>query len=80
MIRTLISRLQLGLFGDTKSVGEGVNELRISFGPGYRIYYTLEDKLVILLLCGGDKSTQDKDIKLAKEYWSDYRRWDNDEE
>jgi putative addiction module killer protein len=80
VIRTRISRLQLGLFGDAKSVGEGVNELRISFGPGYRIYYALEGKSVILLLCGGDKSTQDKDIKLAKGYWDDYRRRDDDEE
>jgi putative addiction module killer protein len=77
VIRTRISRLQLGLFGDVKSVGEGVNELRISFGPGYRIYYALEGKSVILLLCGGDKSTQDKDIKLAKEYWNDYGRRDD---
>jgi putative addiction module killer protein len=60
VIRTRISRLQLGLFGDAKSVGEGVNELRISFGPGYRIYYALEGKSVILLLCGGDKSTQEE--------------------
>jgi putative addiction module killer protein len=77
VIRTRISRLQLGLFGDVKSVGEGVNELRISFGPGYRIYYALEGKTVILLLCGGDKSTQNKDIKQAKEYWTDYRRRDD---
>jgi putative addiction module killer protein len=61
-------------------VGEGVNELRISFGPGYRIYYALESNSVILLLCGGDKSTQDKDIKLAKGYWDDYGRRDDDEE
>jgi putative addiction module killer protein len=54
VIRTRISRLQLGLFGDAKSVGEGVNELRLSFDPGYRIYYALEGKSVILLLCGGD--------------------------
>jgi putative addiction module killer protein len=80
VIRTRISRLQLGLFGDAKSVGEGVNELRISFGPGYRIYYALEGKSVILLLCGGNKSMQDKDIKLAKEFWNDYRRRDDDEE
>jgi putative addiction module killer protein len=68
VLRTRISRLQLGLFGDAKSVGEGVNELRISFGPGYRIYYALEGETAILLLCGGDKSTQAKDIKQAKEY------------
>jgi putative addiction module killer protein len=77
VIRTRIGRLQLGLFGDAKAVGEGVNELRISFGPGYRIYYALEGKAVILLLCGGDKRTQDRDIKQAKEYWNDYRRRDD---
>jgi putative addiction module killer protein len=71
--------LQLGLFGDAKSVGEGVNELRIAFGPGYRIYYALDGEVVVLLLCGGDKSTQGKDIKQAKDYWNDYRGRDDAE-
>lgn len=77
VIRTRISRLQLGLFGDSKSVGGEVNELRIPFGPGYRVYFALDGEMIILLLCGGDKSSQDKDIKLAKLYWDDYRRRDD---
>jgi putative addiction module killer protein len=72
IIRTRITRLQLGLFGDAKPVGDGVNELRISFGPGYRVYYALDEGKIVLLLCGGDKSTQAKDIERAKEYWTDY--------
>lgn len=56
-----------------RSVGEGVSELVIDYGPGYRVYFSkIGDEIVILLL-GGDKSTQDKDIKRAKEYWHDYK-------
>jgi putative addiction module killer protein len=49
-----------------KAIGEGVSELRIDYGPGYRIYYLHRSEIVVVLLCGGDKSTQDKDIKVAK--------------
>ena len=59
-------RLEDGLFGDSRSVGDGVGELRFHLGPGYRIYYTIRESVVILLLCGGDKSTQPEDIALAK--------------
>jgi len=59
--------------GDCKSVGEGVQELRIAFGPGYRVYLGQESDSLILLLCGGDKSTQSKDIQTAKNYWQDYK-------
>jgi putative addiction module killer protein len=59
-------RLQAGLFGDTKAVGSGVSELRIDHGPGYRVYFVREGKTVIVLLCGGDKDTQERDIALAK--------------
>ena len=62
-----IKRLQIGLFGDAKSVGEGVNELRIDYGPGYRVYFVRRGHDVVLLLCGGDKRTQDRDIKAAKD-------------
>ncbi|HET6606491.1 MAG TPA: type II toxin-antitoxin system RelE/ParE family toxin [Rhodopila sp.] len=61
-----LSRLTLGLFGDAKSVGEGIVELRLHFGPGYRIYFTQRDGRIILLLCGGDKATQRRDIARAK--------------
>lgn len=69
-----IDRLALGLPGDWKPVGEGVCELRIFEGKGYRVYFAHEGKTVVLLLCGGDKSTQQRDIELAKEYWREYRR------
>ena len=62
-----IERLRMGNFGDVKSVGEGVSELRIDYGQGYRIYFTKQGEVIVLLLCGGDKSTQEKDIKKAKE-------------
>jgi putative addiction module killer protein len=61
-----IDAAQLGNFGDSEPVGEGISEMRIHVGPGYRIYYSRTGKVVYLLLCGGDKSTQKKDIKLAK--------------
>lgn len=61
-----IDRLAAGNPGDVKSVGEGVSELRINFGPGYRVYFVRDGSIVYVLLCGGDKSTQDKDIRLAK--------------
>ncbi|MFI4955675.1 MAG: type II toxin-antitoxin system RelE/ParE family toxin [Gammaproteobacteria bacterium] len=72
-----IDRMELGLLGDTSSVGEGVNELRIHYGPGYRVYYAQEGKNIYLLLCGGDKSSQDKDIKLARKYWSTHKAGGN---
>ena len=62
-----IERLGLGNPGDVKPVGAGVSEMRVSHGPGYRVYFKQTDKTVVLLLCGGDKSTQEKDIKRAKE-------------
>lgn len=73
-IRVRIDRLEDGNLGDCKPVGDGVNELRIDFGPGYRVYFAEDGPTVILLLCGGDKGTQTRDIKIAKEYWKDYKR------
>ncbi|MBT9161100.1 type II toxin-antitoxin system RelE/ParE family toxin, partial [Serpentinimonas barnesii] len=61
-----IRRLSLGNPGDVKAVGEGVSELRIDHGPGYRVYFVQQGAVLIVLLAGGDKSSQDKDIKLAK--------------
>jgi len=69
--------VRLGNFGDCKSLGDGVFELRMTFGPGYRVYFGREGEQVIVLLCGGDKSTQDKDIGRAKAAWTDYRSKDN---
>ena len=65
-IEVRIYRLSLGNPGDAKSVGEGVNELRIDYGPGYRVYFTRRGAAVVILLCGGDKRTQSKDIATAK--------------
>lgn len=64
-IQTRIDRLQLGLAGDVKPVGEGVSELRIDYGPGYRIYFVQRGRALIVLLAGGDKRTQNADIKTA---------------
>lgn len=61
-----IDRLALGNAGDVKPVGDGVSELRIDYGPGYRVYFMQRGGTVVVLLCGGDKSTQDADIKAAK--------------
>ena len=61
-----IARLGSGLFGDVKPVGDGLSELRIDHGPGYRVYFVRQGKIIVLLLCGGDKKTQDRDIKAAK--------------
>lgn len=70
-IAARIRRLSLGNPGDVKPVGQGVSELRIDHGPGYRVYFTRRDETLLLLLCGGDKRTQDRDIAhaiaLAKE-------------
>jgi putative addiction module killer protein len=62
-----IVRLQSGLLGDVKPVGDGVSELRIDYGPGFRLYFVRKGKALVVLLCGGDKSTQKADIKRAKE-------------
>jgi putative addiction module killer protein len=68
-----LDRLKAGLLGDWKRVGEGVCELRIDLGPGYRVYYGQQGNALILLLCGGDKRTQAKDIVNAQAYWKDYQ-------
>ena len=72
-INTHIDRIRLGNLGDWKAVGGGVLELRMDFGPGYRLYIGQEGKEVIVLLIGGDKQSQTKDIRKAQEYWEDYR-------
>lgn len=67
IILARIGRVRAGLLGDVKAVGEGVNELRVDYGPGYRVYFARKGKQLVILICGGDKSTQEKDIKRAKE-------------
>lgn len=66
-------RIELGDLGDRKSVGDGVSELRLDVGPGYRVYYGMTGKTVVLLLLGGDKGSQERDIARAKAYWKDFQ-------
>lgn len=72
-VRVRLARVRLGNLGDSRSVGGGVNEFRIPFGPGYRIYYGRKGATIVILLCGGDKSTQTRDILQAQRYWEDYQ-------
>ena len=76
-IRARLDRVALGNLGDCKGVGEGVQELRIFHGPGYRVYFGLDGDTVVLLLCGGSKDTQARDIQTAQRYWRDYRSRDD---
>lgn len=62
-----IARVQAGLLGDIKSIGDKVSELRVNYGPGYRVYLTRKGDELVILLCGGDKKSQKRDIKRAKE-------------
>ena len=68
-----INRIELGNFGDHRFCRDGVWEIRIDVGPGYRVYYAIAGHQVVLLLCGGDKRTQDADINRACEYWADWQ-------
>jgi len=70
-----IDRLEQGHFGDVESVGDGVSELRVFYGPGYRIYFTRRSSVVVILLSGGDKSSQSKDIAKAKELAQQLEVW-----
>lgn len=74
-----VGRLAAGNPGDVKSVGEGVSELRIDYGPGYRVYFVREGSVVYVLLCGGDKSTQERDIRLAKTLAKELKGWKHDD-
>ena len=73
-IAARIARLAAGNFGDCKSLGRGLYEFRIDWGPGYRIYYAMIGQRCLLLLCGGDKATQAKDIRKARDFWTEYGR------
>jgi len=72
-----LERVRAGNFGDSSSVGEGVFELRLHVGAGYRIYYGRWGDEIVVLLCGGSKRTQKRDIPRAKQYWEDYKRNQN---
>jgi putative addiction module killer protein len=69
-----VSRIEMGNFGDHKFCRDGVWELRIDVGQGYRIYYGLAGSQIVLLLCAGDKRTQDTDIRRACKYWQEWQR------
>jgi putative addiction module killer protein len=73
-IAARIARLAAGNFGDCRPLKDGVWELRIDRGPGYRVYYAMVGRMCLLLLCGGDKRKQSRDIHRAVEYWNDYKR------
>ena len=73
-VTAALARLQTGHFGNVKSAGSGVLEIRIDFGPGYRVYFGRDGQDVVLLLTGGDKRRQQRDINEAITYWADYRR------
>ena len=72
-IRARLEQLKLGNFGDYRPVGDGIFELRLNFGPGYRVYFGQINITIVLLLCGGDKSSQPQDIEHAKSYWLEYK-------
>jgi putative addiction module killer protein len=73
-VRLRLKRIVLGNLGDYKSVGDGVYELRIDYGPGYRVYFGQDGPTIVVLLLGGNKGSQDRDILIAKEYWRDYEQ------
>jgi putative addiction module killer protein len=77
-IRTRLDRLSLGNFGDHRALDSGVFELKIDWGPGYRVYCAKTGKTIILLLCGGDKKSQASDIRQAKAYLKEYEHAQND--
>jgi putative addiction module killer protein len=73
-IAARLTSLENGNIGDNRYLGAGIGELRFSFGPGYRIYFGRDGSNLIVLLCGGDKARQDRDIQRARSLWSQYRR------
>ena len=72
-VRTALARIETGNLGDVKPVGQGVSERRITFGPGYRVYFGQDGDKLVILLCGGTKKRQSKDIEQAKAFWDDYK-------
>ncbi len=74
IVRSRLVRVRLGNFGNCEPVGNGVMELKIYYGPGYRVYFANENQQLVVLLCGGDKGSQQRDIEQAKAYWEDWRK------
>ncbi len=72
-IRARLARVRAGNFGRIRVLGDGVSELKVDHGPGYRLYYAMSGSTVVLLLVGGDKSTQQRDIQKAKQFWREYQ-------
>lgn len=72
-IRVRLRRVEQGNFGDCEPIGEGLSELRMFFGRGYRVYIGEDEENIVILLCGGDKGTQTQDIKTAKAYWKEHK-------
>lgn len=73
-IRMRLDRMQLGNFGYCEPVGEGVSEMKVDLGPGYRVYFGMIGRTIVLLLCGGDKKSQDKDIRRALDFFRDHKQ------
>src|SRR5438552_10051840 len=72
-IQARLGRVRLGNLGQARSVGDGVHELKIDYGPGYRVYFGQDGPSLVILLCGGDKRTQNEDIRKANAYWTSYK-------
>jgi putative addiction module killer protein len=73
-VRTVLTRIELGTLSSVKSVGEGVLEYRIDSGPGYRVYFGRDGDTLVILLCGGTKRRQDRDIQTARQLWLAYKK------
>jgi len=73
-VRTALARIETGNLGDVKPIGQGLSERRIMFGPGYRIYFGRDGDRLVILLCGGAKKRQSRDIAQAQALWDDYKR------
>jgi putative addiction module killer protein len=74
LILVRLDRLEAGVFGDVEYLRDGVSELRIDWGPGYRVYFGRDSRTIVVLLCGGDKRKQNSDIKRAIKLWQEYRK------
>lgn len=72
IVRARLNRIRLGNLGDCRSVGGGVQELRIDFGPGYRVYFGRQGSAIVVLICGGDKKSQARDILTAQKWWKEF--------